>query len=63
MEEVTFRRRVYTLLVPEGQRQRPGDGGENGRRREEQDRVTFALHLGPTAAHLERAPGIYSPGG
>lgn len=34
------------LLVPEGQRQRPGDEWKDGRRMEEQDRVIFSFRLG-----------------
>lgn len=34
------------LLVPEGQRQRPGDDWKDGRRMEEQDRVIFSFRLG-----------------
>lgn len=62
MEQMIFKRRFYILLVPEGQRQRPGGGGEGGRRVEDQAKLTFALHLGPRTGSLETVPRIYSPG-
>lgn len=43
LEKVVFKRRLYILLVPEEQKQRPAGGWENGKKVEDQDKVTLAF--------------------